>query len=270
MGNLVKINDLTPKQIASICDHTYLNRDEAFRLDAKKSKSGAVELREKDFMKFMKETIGYAKKGFTPYAICVRPEDVLHAKRFLDENDSDIKIASVVGFPNGCWYRTPAKTFETVTAAADGATEIDMVLNYKRLMEGDIDYVRNDIQRVVDAAHSGGAILKVILETSELEDDYIIQACNLSKECGADFVKTSTGFASGGASAHALEVMKQYFKKGGVKMSGGVNADNVKDLLYAASGRDDGYISLDPMKIRIGESSLLKALTGGKVKKGSY
>jgi deoxyribose-phosphate aldolase len=101
--------------------------------------------------------------------------------------------------------------------------------------------------------------VKLILETSLLTSDEIIIACKLADEIGVDFVKTSTGFVVAGAKAEHLKLMRANFSKG-VKMSGGVNKENLHDLLTAASGREDGMIELDPLKIRIGESSLLRGL----------
>jgi len=263
---LVRISDLTPGQIASICDHTFLNRAEAFRDKASKSGESAVRLCQKSFVDFLREMIECEIK---PYALCIRPENVKFASDYLQDSLPDVKIASVVGFPDGNRYSTAAKMFEASLACGDGASEIDMVLNYDRLISADYSFVENDVRRVVSAAHSHDALVKVILETSELNDDHIIQACNICKECGADFVKTSTGFSSNGALPNVLKLMRNYFNKG-VKMSGGVNAKNVRELLYAASGRDDGYIILDPMLIRIGESSLLGSLLKDNKPAGTY
>lgn len=254
--NLVEISDITPEQIASICDHTFLNRSEAFRQSAKKGES-PVRLREEALNAFLHET---ANSERVPYAVCVRPEDVFKTATYLALNrKGGVLVASVVGFPDGPLYTTDFKVAETKLAIADGANEIDMVLDYTAFKAGDISYARNDVKAVVEAAHAKDALVKLIFETSELDSDQIKRACDLATEAGVDFVKTSTGFGADGAKADDLRIMRANFN-GGVKMSGGVTPDNVKELLYAVSGRNDGYINLSPNLVRIGESSLLKKL----------
>ena len=250
--NDVLIKDLTPGQIASICDHTFLRRAEEYR----GPDVNAVEEREKDFYNFLEDTVN----GLTPYAICVRPEDVHFAKRYLSDNKSDIKIASVVGFPDGNWYQSRQKVDEMSIAIDSGADEIDMVMRYSALKEGDYQGVCNDIHAVKNSLDkysiNKDIVLKLILETSELSPEEIKTACEIARDYGVDFVKTSTGFTSQGATSVDVAIMRDNFS-GGIKISGGVNPGNIYSLLRAASGRDDGYIDLDPMKVRIGESSLL-------------
>jgi deoxyribose-phosphate aldolase len=253
----LKIQDLTPEHIASICDHTFLNRPEAYRQAAEKGQS-PVKLREQAFKAFLKETV---ESKLLPYAICVRPEDVTTTIDYLSEHKKGkILVASVVGFPDGVLYSTDLKVAETILAAKHGAREIDMVLNYDLLKAGKYEPVFSDIKAVVDAAHDMGAIVKVIFETSELNAEQIQKACELCKKAEADFIKTSTGFSAYGAKAEDLKIMRANFS-GGVKMSGGVTKENVKDLLLAVSGRTDGYIDLDPSLVRIGESSLLSKMS---------
>ncbi len=255
--NLLLIDTLTPQQIAVICDHTFLNRSEAYRQAAGKGDS-PVQLRAKAFLSFIESTVANPER--LPYAVCVRPENVTPAINYLAEKGhSEVKVASVVGFPDGSLYDTGFKAAETQLALARGAEEIDMVLNYARFKAGDLTYVRTDIQSVVDAAHRDRALVKLILETSELDGDQIKRACELASCIGVDFVKTSTGFAAGGAKAEDVAVMRANFE-GGVKISGGIVPENVKELLYAASGRRDGYIEMNPLRVRIGESSLLAKL----------
>lgn len=165
-------------------------------------------------------------------------------------------------------------------AVMNGAEEVDFVLNYESLghKDGDkefggeellIEQELGTIRSFIDKNYRG-LVTKLILETSELTNDQISRACKIADRCRIDFVKTSTGFSAAGATAEHLRIMRTNFSRG-VKMSGGVSIGNVKDLLYAASGRTDGYIDLDPMKIRIGESSLLKDLSGQeKTAKSSY
>lgn len=256
-NSLVPIDDLTPGDIATICDHTFLNRPEAYKAIAVKGES-PVQLRANAFHHFMAETIVNEKK--LPYAICVRPEDVTAASGYLAKHGrSEILIASVVGFPDGTLYGTDFKVAETGLAVAHGAKEVDMVLDYNRFKAGNVAYARNDVKAVAEAAHEQGALVKLIFETSELDENQIKGACTLATEAGVDFIKTSTGFGAYGARAEDLRIMRANFG-GGIKISGGVTKDNVKELLYAASGRVDEYIELNPKKIRIGESSLLSKL----------
>jgi len=138
-----------------------------------------------------------------------------------------------------------------------------MVLNYNALKRGDLETVRTDIEMVERATHKHSALLKLILETSELTSGQIIQACTIANECKTgpvDFVKTSTGFGAYGARAEDLRLIRRHFN-GGVKISGGVNSNNVYELLRAAADYRGGGIDLNPRFIRIGESSLLDQLS---------
>jgi deoxyribose-phosphate aldolase len=250
----VKIDSLTPEQVASICDHTFLSRQECFR----KEGVNASDARKEEFEKFISEMLA----GPLPYAVCVRPEDVKHAKKRLKQQyKTGMVIASVVGFPDGSWYSTNFKKAEAKLAIKDGAGEIDMVVNIKKLKKGKLGAVEKDIAAVVKACHKRKALLKLILETSELTNDEIVAACKIAEKAGVDFVKTSTGFTAAGAKQEHLKLMKENFSRG-LKMSGGVKKENLTELLTAASGRDDGMIELDPKKIRVGESSLLKGMVG--------
>lgn len=245
---LVKIDDLSSKQIASICDHTLLFPAEFY---LKKGVS-SVRKERKEFANFLKESI-----KLKPYAVCVRPQRVYDAWDNLERYG--IKIASVVGFPDGSLDLVRHKISETQRALNQGAHEIDMVINYDKLKAQDTSYVEHEVGVLADMAHNRGALLKLILETSELNQYQITKACEIATRSGVDFIKTSTGFGVHGAREKDLILMKQNFK-GGIKISGGVNPKNFKKLLCAASGRTDGKIDLDPMKIRIGESSLLSKL----------
>ncbi len=138
-------------------------------------------------------------------SVCVRPADVLRAKAILD--GTDVKVGTVVGFPHGN-HRTDVKVFETRQALADGATEIDMVIQIGALKSGRDADVQADIKAVVDVAHAGGAIVKVIFENAYLTDDEKIRACRLTEAAGAEFVKTSTGFAPTGATHDDLRLMR--------------------------------------------------------------
>lgn len=166
-------------------------------------------------------------------AVCFRPSDMVLAKELL--GDSSVGLATVVGFPHGT-NESFVKAFETSLAVSQGANEIDMVIHYGHLIEGRDDLVLADIMAVVEAAD--GALVKVILETSELIDEQIVRACELSRDAGAGYVKTSTGFASGGANAHVVSLMAKTVPGLGVKASGGVRTlDQLIDMVEAGATR---------------------------------
>ena len=127
-------------------------------------------------------------------SVCVRPADVRRARAILD--GTDVAVGTVIGFPHGN-HLTATKVFEARQALADGATELDMVIQIGALKSGRDADVQADIAAVVEVAHAAGAIVKVIFENAYLTDDEKIRACHLSEAAGADFVKTSTGFAPG-------------------------------------------------------------------------
>ncbi|MEW5692597.1 MAG: deoxyribose-phosphate aldolase [Candidatus Hydrogenedentota bacterium] len=151
-------------------------------------------------------------------SVCVNPAYVALAKQLL--KDSRPKVCTVVGFPLGA--TTPyAKAQETIDAIKNGADEIDMVINVGALKSGDYETIKKEIRAVVDAAE--GRIVKVILETALLTDEEKVKACQIAKEAGADFVKTSTGFGPGGATVEDIALMRKTVGLGmGVKASGGV------------------------------------------------
>ena len=151
---------------------------------------------------------------------CIRPMDVVAAAKALA--GSSVNVCTVIGFPHGS-TTTATKVFETINAIGNGAVEIDMVINVSALLSGDYDFVEQDIRAVVDAAHAKGASVKVIFETAFLNDSQIVKACELTEHAGADYVKTSTGFASEGATTHNVALMKQTVgDRLKVKSSGGV------------------------------------------------
>jgi deoxyribose-phosphate aldolase len=153
-------------------------------------------------------------------AVCINPTFVKQAERML--RDSDVAVCTVVGFPLGA-HTTATKVFETRDAIANGATEIDMVINLGALKAGQDDVVREDICAVVETAHRLNAIVKVIIECALLTDAEKVRACEIAKEVGADFVKTSTGFSTGGATLHDVELMRRVVgDQMGVKAAGGI------------------------------------------------
>ncbi|MBZ2173661.1 deoxyribose-phosphate aldolase [Schnuerera sp. xch1] len=214
--------------IASMIDHTLL-------------KSGATE-------EMIKNLCNEAKK-YDFAAVCVNPFYIKRAKEFL--RDSDVKIATVIGFPLGANIKE-VKAFETTKAIEDGADEVDMVINIGALKNKDYDIVRDDISAVVEAAKDK-AIVKVIIETCLLTDEEKIKACELSSEAGADFVKTSTGFSTGGATIEDIKLMKNTIKDDmKIKASGGIrDYERAKDMIDAGASR-------------IGASSSVKIIKGIK------
>lgn len=150
--------------------------------------------------------------------------------------DSDVKVCTVVGFPLG-QMSTKAKAAETELAVKDGADEIDMVINVGALKDKEYDVVCNDIKEVKKAC--GQALLKVIIETCLLTDEEKVKACELAKEAGADYVKTSTGFSTGGADAHDVELMRKTVGDSmGVKASGGIrDRETAEKMVKAGASR---------------------------------
>jgi deoxyribose-phosphate aldolase len=153
-------------------------------------------------------------------SVCVRPTDVERAAELL--SGTDVAVGTVVGFPHGS-VTTAAKVFEARAALDAGATELDMVIDIGALKSGRDDRVAADIGAVVEVAHPAGAIVKVILENAYLTDDEKVRGCRLAENAGADFVKTSTGFAPGGATHADLALMRSAVSDHvQVKAAGGV------------------------------------------------
>jgi deoxyribose-phosphate aldolase len=159
-------------------------------------------------------------------SVCVNPTWVKTAYEIL--KDTDVKVCTVIGFPLGA--TTPeVKAFETKNAIENGATEVDMVINIGALKSGDDELVEKDIRAVVEAA-KGKALVKVIIETCLLTDEEKVRACQLAVKAGADFVKTSTGFSTGGATVEDVALMRKTVGPNvGVKASGGIRS--AEDLL---------------------------------------
>lgn len=168
------------------------------------------------------------------FSVCVRPSDIPHAVERLA--GTGVAVGTVIGFPHGT-TSTATKVAEVRQALADGASELDMVLNIGWLLSGMDSEVEADIRAVVDAAD--GHIVKVIFETSYLDDDAIVRACRASEAAGADFVKTSTGFAGGGATVEHIRLMRANVGETvQVKASGGVRSlDTAVAMLDAGATR---------------------------------
>ena len=195
------------------------------------------------------------KYGFA--SVCVNPYWAPLAARELA--GSAVKVCTVIGFPLGA-TTTESKMREAEAAIRVGAQEIDMVMNIGALKSGDQEAVKQDIQGVAGVAHGGGAILKVILETALLDDNQKATACALAKLAGADFVKTSTGFGPGGATAQDVALMRKVVgAEIGVKASGGIRTlEDVKAMTAAGATRIGASAS-----VRIIEATAETAAGGG-------
>ena len=204
--------DYTCQEIAQMIDHSLLR----------------PELTEKDVREGCEVAIKYKVA-----TVCCRPSELALVVELL--KGSGVKPTTVIGFPHGC-NKTEIKVFEAEQAIADGALELDMVLNIGKLLDGDYDYVKKDIKAVVDVAHSHNVAVKVIFENYYLNDEQKKAACRLAEEAGVDFVKTSTGFADGGATIEDLQLMRENVsEKVQVKAAGGV-----RDLEMALKVRQVG------------------------------
>jgi deoxyribose-phosphate aldolase len=198
---IVQLNrkTITYEQLAKVIDHSLLK----------------PELTEEEVIRGCE----LAKK-YHVASVCAKPADVKLCARILE--GSDVAVGTVVGFPHGS-STTAVKVFEAKDALANGATELDMVLNIGALLSGKYDYVREDIRAVVEVAHAQGYIVKVILENAYLTDEQKVKACQLAEQAGADFVKTSTGFAPSGATIADVKLMrKSVSPRVQVKCAGGV------------------------------------------------
>ena len=198
-----------------------------------------------DIIKLCDEAIKY---NF--YAVCVNPYRVKLAKDHLGEKNAEVKVASVFGFPLGA-TPTEVKVFEAKKALEDGADELDMVINIGALKDKDYEYVKRDIEEVVKVAHEKNAIVKVIIETCYLTEEEKVKACELAKEAGADFVKTSTGFGTRGATVEDVRLMREVVgPEMGVKAAGGIRT------------YEQALAMIEAGATRIGTSSGVKIVEG--------
>ena len=206
--------EYTKKNVAGMIDHTLLKADAT----------------EAQIAKLCQEA---KEHGFA--SVCVNPGYVPEAAEAL--KGTDVRVCTVIGFPLGA-TSSEAKAAETADAIAKGAAEVDMVVNVGRIKSGNWDYVRSDIAAVVNAAR-GRALTKVIIETCLLTDDEKIRVCEIAKDAGADFVKTSTGFSTGGATAADIALMRKTVGPDmGVKASGGIHStEEAIALIEAGASR---------------------------------
>lgn len=219
---------MTTAQLAKMIDHTLL------RADATQSEINQLTEEAKQYQ--------FA-------SVCVNPGWVSYAAEQLQ--GSGVDICTVIGFPLGA-STSETKAFETTDAIAKGATEVDMVINISALKDGKDDYVEQDIRAVVEAA-AGKALVKVIIETCLLTDEEKVRACQAAVRAGADFVKTSTGFSTGGATPEDIALMRRTVGPDmGVKASGGVRSlEDMQKMIEAGA-------------TRIGASSGVKIMQGGE------
>ena len=189
-----------------------------------------ADAKEDDFIKLCKEA---AEHKFV--SVCVNPSRVALCRDLL--KGSGVKVCTVVGFPLGA-TTTKSKVFEAKEAIENGATEVDMVINVGAVKSCDWDYVKNDIEALAIAC-AGRALLKVIIETSLLTDEEKVRVCAICKIVGVDFVKTSTGFSTGGATVEDVKLMRKVVgSEIGVKASGGVkDAASAKAMVDAGANR---------------------------------
>ena len=211
---------VAPANIASYIDHTLLK----------------PEASEADILKVCAEAVEYRFKS-----VCVNPVWVKTVTKAL--KGSGVLTCSVIGFPLGA-TPTDVKVFEARGAVLDGANEIDMVINMASARANDRGALVDDIRAVAETVHAGEAILKVIIETSMLNDEQKVIACEAAAEAGADFVKTSTGFNGGGATVEDVALMRKTVGAGlGVKASGGVRSLADAQAMIAAGATRIGASS---------------------------
>lgn len=220
-------------ELAKLIDHTALK----------------PETTKTQIMQLCKEAKEY---GFA--SVCVNPTWVKLAAELLA--GSDVKVCTVIGFPLGA-NTSAAKAFEAKDAIANGAGEVDMVINIAALKDKDDALVESDIRAVVEAAN--GTLVKVIIETSLLTDEEKVRACEIAVKAGTDFVKTSTGFSTGGATKEDVALMRKTVGPTiGVKASGGVRTkQDVEDMVAAGA-------------TRIGASAGVAIVSGDQTSKSDY
>jgi len=207
--------NLTPAEVARLIDHTLLKADAS----------------RDEIQKLCEEALRYEFA-----AVCVNPWNVPQAAEIL--RGSDVKVCTVVGFPLGATL-PEVKVFETQRAIHHGAQEIDMVINIGALKSAQLGLVESDIRGVVDTSHDGGAICKVIIETCLLSKDEKSRAALAAKNAGADFVKTSTGFSTAGASPEDVHLIRETIGAGtGIKAAGGVRTlEDLEKMVEAGATR---------------------------------
>jgi deoxyribose-phosphate aldolase len=206
---------MTVEEIAKMIDHSLL-KPELTREDVEKGCQLAM--------------------NYDVMSVCVRPCDIDFASGLLKK--STVKVTTVIGFPHGANI-TPTKVYEAEGAIERGAVELDMVLNIGRLLSLDYEYVEKDIKNVTRLAHEKDVLVKVILENCYLTDKLIRKACLIAERANADFVKTSTGFGTGGAEIKDVKLMRDSVSESvKIKAAGGVRTlDRLLEMKYAGASR---------------------------------
>jgi len=226
-------NELTSAQLAKYIDHTLLKQDAAIS---------------------QIETLCAEAAKYHFASVCVNATYAAICSKLL--KDTGVKVCCVVGFPLGATLSS-VKAYEAEQVIADGASEVDMVLNVGAMKSSNFTLVKNDVSAVVKAAHAGNALVKVIIETCLLTDEEKVKACQICKEAGADFVKTSTGFSTAGATIEDVTLMRKTVGPDmGVKAAGGVRS------------RDDVLAMIKAGATRIGTSGGVKIMEGAEIKSG--
>jgi deoxyribose-phosphate aldolase len=240
-----RVENLTERQVAKTIDHSLLRPelDDAFVEDGCRLAA-----------------------AYDVASVCVRPVDVRRARSILD--GSDVKVGTVIGFPHGS-STTATKVYEAHGALDEGAAELDMVIDIGALKSGRDRDVQADIAAVVEAAHAGGAIVKVIFENHYLTPDEIVRACRLTEAAGAEFVKTSTGFAASGATHEDLALMRRTVSDHvQVKAAGGVRTLDaliaVMNLGVTRIGATATAAIIDDFRARKAGAAPLAAATTGE------
>jgi deoxyribose-phosphate aldolase len=226
--------DYTYEQIAKMIDHSLLN---PVMTDEQLEEGCQVAL------------------DYDVASVCIKPYYLKRCAEILA--GSTVKSSTTIGFPHG-GHTTTIKVAEAEQALDDGGQELDMVVNIGKVLSGDWEFVREDIKAVVDLAHARGQIVKVIFENYYLEDDHRIRLCEICGEVGADFVKTSTGYADGGATIEDLKLMRKHSPPHvQVKAAGGVRSLDklleVRALGVTRVGASRTVGILDECKRRLGE-----------------
>ncbi len=226
--------EITPEKLAAYIDHTLLKADaRAEQIDVLCSEA----------------------KEYNFCSVCVNTSRVSRCVENL--KGSSVKVCCVVGFPLGA-MSTEAKAFEAEQAVAAGAGEVDMVINIGRLKDGELAWVEDDIRRVKKACGTK-ALLKVIIETALLTEEEIVLASEIVKKAGADFVKTSTGFSTHGATVEHVKLMRKTVgPEMGVKAAGGVRT------------YEDALAMIEAGATRLGTSGGVQIVQGGTIEKGTY
>ena len=220
----ITMNKIKAQDIADMIDHSLLNP--TFTLEE------------------IKRGCEIAKE-YKCISVCLRPCDVEFASEIL--KGSDVLITTVIGFPHGS-NLSEVKVFETKKAIEQGCVEVDVVLNIGRLLSGDYEYVEKDLKAVVDAAHEKGVVVKVIFENAYLTDEQKLKACEICTRVGADFTKTATGYAPGGATIHDLKLMRANTPAHmQVKAAGGVRALDDALMVKAVGGTRFGCTRTESM-----------------------